>query len=185
MPRPLLLLDVDGPLNPYNAKPHRRPEGYLTHRVRPASWIARQVKWQQRPAACVRPLRLWLNPEHGQALIALPYDLVWCTTWTDEANTWISPLLGLPQLPYVDWPSMHHGDPDDLHWKTRHLVAWVAGRPFAWVDDELTERDTSWIAIHHPAPALTVHVDHRFGLQPAHFTTLAEWAAGLAGAESV
>src|SRR4029453_12130743 len=25
--RPALLVDVDGPLNPYAAKPHRRPEG--------------------------------------------------------------------------------------------------------------------------------------------------------------
>jgi hypothetical protein len=27
---PLLLLDVDGPLNPWRAKPEKRPEGYQT-----------------------------------------------------------------------------------------------------------------------------------------------------------
>lgn len=31
--RPVLLLDVDGLLNPYAAKPHRRPEGYQAHRL--------------------------------------------------------------------------------------------------------------------------------------------------------
>jgi hypothetical protein len=31
--RPLLFLDVDGPLNPYAAQPERRPEGYTTIRV--------------------------------------------------------------------------------------------------------------------------------------------------------
>lgn len=40
MNRPLLYLDVDGPLNPYAAKPHRRPAGYATHRMKPEGWIA-------------------------------------------------------------------------------------------------------------------------------------------------
>ncbi|MGW2283385.1 hypothetical protein [Streptomyces phaeochromogenes] len=33
MNRPLLFLDVDGPLNPYAAQPERRPDGYTTLRV--------------------------------------------------------------------------------------------------------------------------------------------------------
>lgn len=36
--RPLLLIDVDGPLNPYAAKPQSRPRGYGTHRMRPTGW---------------------------------------------------------------------------------------------------------------------------------------------------
>jgi len=176
-PRPLLLLDVDGPLNPYVGKPYRRPEGYLTHRVRPASWMDRQT---DRLPAHRKPLRVWLNPLHGPALLALPYELVWCTTWKDEANEHLAPLLGLPELPYVDWSRMHHGDPDGLHWKTRQLVEWAAGRPFAWVDDELEPQDTAWIAAHHPAPALTLCIDHRFGLRPEDFATLTRWAAELA-----
>lgn len=36
--RPLLLLDMDGPLNPYRAAPHERPAGYSTHRMRPTEW---------------------------------------------------------------------------------------------------------------------------------------------------
>ena len=28
-----------------------------------------------------------------------------------------------------------------LCWKTRPLVEWAAGRPFAWVDDEITGAD--------------------------------------------
>lgn len=34
MSLPLLFLDVDGPLNPYAAKPEKRPEGYTTLRVK-------------------------------------------------------------------------------------------------------------------------------------------------------
>lgn len=74
--KPLLLIDVDGPLNPYAAKASRRPEGYDTHRMRPTGWEGPHVK----------PLRVWLNPEHGPALTALPFELAWCTTWQAEAN---------------------------------------------------------------------------------------------------
>ncbi|MEV8097363.1 hypothetical protein [Kitasatospora sp. NPDC085879] len=177
--RPLLLLDVDGPLNPYRAKPHRRPEGYLTHRVKPASWLTRHPGT---PPASVKPLRLWLNPDHGPALLALPFRPVWCTTWTAEANEWIGPPIGLPELPFVPWPRMHHGDPDGLHWKTRYLTEWAAGRPFAWVDDEIEPQDTAWIAANHPAPALTLRIDHRYGLRPDDFAVLAAWAAALPAA---
>lgn len=38
--RPPLLVDVDGPLNPYAAKPSQRPDGYETHRLMTPSWEA-------------------------------------------------------------------------------------------------------------------------------------------------
>ncbi|WP_329490069.1 hypothetical protein OG618_26670 [Kitasatospora sp. NBC_01246] len=177
MTLPLLLLDVDGPLNPYAAKRHRRPHGYGTHRVKPDCWVAR---FPQRPAERVRPLRIWINPDHGPELLALRYELVWATTWMDEANTFIGPLLGLPVLPYIHWPELHQQDPDGLHWKTRNLVAWAAGRPFVWVDDELGPQDAEWIAAHHPAPALTLHVDPEIGLGESDFTALREWAEAVA-----
>lgn len=62
--RPILFLDVDGPLNPYAAKPHRRPEGYQTFRFH-----AGTPEWGK------RGLRVWLNPSHGPQLLALPFDL--------------------------------------------------------------------------------------------------------------
>jgi hypothetical protein len=33
-------------------------------------------------------------------------------------------------------------------------VAWADGRPFVWVDDEITDADRNWASTHHPAPAL-------------------------------
>lgn len=87
--RPVLLVDVDGPLNPYAAKPHRRPEGYQTHRLLTPRWEAaerrRLTEWGL-PNKPVKPLRVWLSPDHGPALEALPFDLVWATTWEEEAN---------------------------------------------------------------------------------------------------
>ncbi|MFE3504139.1 hypothetical protein [Kitasatospora sp. NPDC059160] len=173
---PLLLIDVDGPLNPYAAPDSRCPEGYGTHRLLPESWVARHAP---QPREQVEPLRVWLNPAHGPELLSLPYELVWATTWMDEANTFIGPRLGLPELPYVRWTDLFGEggeDPDGLHWKTRDLVAWAAGRPFVWLDDELGPQDIEWIAAHHPAEALPLWVDPRAGLRDLHFAALREWA---------
>lgn len=171
LPRPpLLLMDVDGPLNPYAAKPTRRPEGCLTHRMRPRGW--------DDPA--VKPLRVWLDPSHGAALRALPYELVWATTWEAEANVWIGPRIGLPELPYIDWgPGAGKRTSTGVFWKTERIVEWAAGRPFAWVDDEVGDRDREFVARRHPGPALLHHVDPRRGLLPYDFARLAAWAGAL------
>ncbi|ORT59929.1 HAD domain-containing protein [Streptomyces sp. CB03238] len=167
--KPLLLIDVDGPLNPYAAKARRRPEGYTTHRMRPSGWTE------------VKPLRVWLNPAHGQELreLAHHYELVWATTWKGEANDWMGPHLGLPELPYIDWPRMHGKAPRGTFWKTQYILEYAAGRPFAWVDDDITAYDREMVEREHLAAALLVHVDPRIGLIRTDFDALAEWAAAL------
>ncbi|MGW1213235.1 hypothetical protein ACWD5F_26810 [Streptomyces sp. NPDC002499] len=162
MSRPLLFLDVDGPLNPYAAQPERRPEGYTTLRVSLESG---------------RRLRVWLNPAHGAALLALDYDLCWATTWMETANRWIGPVVGLPELPYVDFgEGLFAQRPDGVHWKTEAILAYADGRPFAWVDDEQGPADDEFVAARHPAPALLHHVNPRIGLREPDFTALAAFA---------
>lgn len=176
MSRPLLLIDVDGPLNPFQAKPTQRPAGYLTHRMKPPTWIAQHQPWEK-----VRPLRVWLNPDHGPALMGLPFDLVWCTTWMGDANEWIGTHLGLPEFPHVVFPETHLPDrADGTYFKTWEVVRWAAGRPFAWVDDQVTDADREYVADIHPGPALLLTVDPQLGLLPADFEQLADWAASLA-----
>ncbi|MBQ1125019.1 hypothetical protein ACH4RA_15840 [Streptomyces smyrnaeus] len=170
--RPLLMLDVDGPLNPFAARWPRRPRGYRTHRMLPPSYAARR----EAAGRDVRPLRVRLNAAHGKRLLGLGYDLVWATTWAAEANEYIGPPLGLPRLPVVEWPEKIVPELDGLLFKTRHVVEWAAGRPFAWVDDALTARERRFVGAHHPGPALLHHVDARFGLREDDFATLARWA---------
>ncbi|MEU7554773.1 HAD domain-containing protein [Streptomyces sp. NPDC044571] len=174
--RPLLLLDVDGPLNPFRS-PLAGLRGYTSHRMRPAVWMSRRPPDSR---SAQRGLHVRLHPAHGARLLALPYELVWATTWMHEANTMIAPHIGLPaDLPVIEWPELFARDPDGLSWKTRPLLDWAAGRPFAWVDDMISSRDRAWVAARHPAPALLLRIRPRRGLRPRDFDALAAWAAQL------
>ncbi len=170
---PLLLLDVDGPLNPFAARWRLRPRGYTTHRFKPANWLARHAPL---PAEDVRPLRVWLKPGHGVQLTALPYDLVWATTWMHGANEHIGPVLGLPELPVIEWRELFTPGPQGAHWKLPRIVEWAGGRPFAWVDDGITDDDKLYVSEHHDGPALLHWVDPGRGLRAKDFAALRSWA---------
>ncbi|MFB7189093.1 HAD domain-containing protein [Streptomyces sp. NPDC056178] len=162
--RALLFLDVDGPLIPFGAV--SRP--YPTYAAGP-----------ELHGADANPLLNRINPEHGPRLAALPCEVVWATTWMADANECIAPRIGLPQLAMVVWPEPSGIDDQDerngLHWKTRTLVEWAAGRPFAWVDDEVTNTDRAWVAAHHQGKALLHHVDPRHGLADTDYAALDSW----------
>lgn len=165
--RILLFLDVDGPLIPFGGPPQQDPAPRRTSAYAPMA--------QDAPA---NPLLTRLNPGHGPQLIALGCDLVWATSWAAEANEEISPRIGLPRLPVVDWPRDCEEQPaGGVHWKTPALVAWAAGRSFVWVDDEIGEADRSWVARHHPGGALLHRVDPRAGLADGDFSAIGRWLA--------
>ncbi|MGW3652677.1 HAD domain-containing protein [Streptomyces sp. NPDC000878] len=176
-PVPLLFLDVDGPLIPFGGTPEQYPDGYPTYRP------ARRPRL---PAAEANPLLPRIDPALGPRLAALGCELVWATTWMEEANECVAPWLGLPDLPVVTWPDPASDAPHGglggsgvgaagVHWKTRPLVEWAAGRDFVWLDDEIGGADRSWVAAHHPGRALLHRVDPRHGLGDADFMVVEEW----------
>ncbi|MFD4261831.1 HAD domain-containing protein [Streptomyces sp. NPDC058534] len=153
--RPLLFLDVDGPLIPFGT-PTGRPQGAAVDTG--------------------NPLLTRLVPGIGTRLLALGCDLVWASTWMSEANDVVGPRVGLPTLPVVQWPDAEGEEgPQGLHWKTRALVEWAGGRPFVWVDDEIGGIDRQWVAACHPGPALLHRVDPAEGLTEVDLATLARW----------
>lgn len=168
--RPLLFLDVDGPLIPFGATSQRYPTYQMASELQNAG---------------SNPLVERINPAHGPRLAALGCDLVWATTWMTDANDCISPRLGLPELAVVVWPAPSEFDEQDersgMHWKTRALVDWAAGRTFIWVDDEISDADRSWVMTHHAGQALLHAVDATCGLTGADFGTLRGWLARVHG----
>lgn len=164
--RPLLFLDVDGPLIPFRARPTRRRH--------PSNDLAGPSN-----EASGNPLVDRLGQADGRRLLELGCQLVWATTWMAEANEVISPRLGLPDLPVVDFPDTDDEPVRGLHWKTMFLTRWTAGRPFVWIDDETTDVDRQWVRSHHPARALVHRVDPFVGLADADFSSIRRWLADL------
>ncbi|MCO8269775.1 HAD domain-containing protein [Actinoplanes sp. TRM 88003] len=147
MPAPLLFLDVDGTLLPF------RDRG-------------------RAGAGSANPLPARLDPADGARLLALGCELVWATTWNDAANEELAPRLGLPELPVVAWPDV---PVRGLHWKTTALMRWAGGRPFAWLDDEISDVDQWWVAGQYPAPALLRRVDAGSGLGKTDYAAVRDW----------
>ncbi|WP_336157797.1 HAD domain-containing protein [Amycolatopsis sp. VC5-11] len=150
--RSVLFLDVDGTLLPFGPG------------------------CEQREAD---PLRR-LDSRWGIRLASLPVELVWATTWEDEANTELATRLGLPPLPVVRWPERSPAEEREdqwfgMHWKTRTLVAWADGRPFVWVDDEITDGDREWVLARHPGRALLHRVEPGRGLAEEDFAVIGDW----------
>lgn len=115
-------------------------------------------------------------------MLRLGYELCWATTWMDDANRWIAPVLGLPELPFVDFgDALFQERPDGVHWKTAALVDYARGRAFAWVDDEQGDPDQAYVTTHHRGRGLLHHVNPRIGLREGDFRTLAGFARTVAG----
>ncbi|MEV4104234.1 hypothetical protein AB0J42_28635 [Nonomuraea sp. NPDC049649] len=54
-------------------------------------------------------------------------------------------------------------------------MAWADQRPFAWVDDEITDADRDWVSAHHPGRSFLHHVPSPRGLTDDDFITLERW----------
>lgn len=157
-PRPLLLVDVDGVLNPWQAL--RRPAGFTEHFF-PGS------------------PRVWLSAAHGELLNSLAgaFELVWATAWEEDANTYLAPVLSLPPLPVIEFSGIQQRGL--VFAKLPAVIAAVGDRPCAWIDDQHGAEHRAWAA-GRQAPTLILDIDPAVGLTAAVAGQLAAWAADLA-----
>ncbi|NKZ03412.1 HAD domain-containing protein [Actinomadura latina] len=160
MGSPVVLLDVDGVLNPFE-RPHR---GFKRHECSPNGTV----------------FKLWLNRAHGPSLLELAEstgaELAWASYWCDHANEWIAPRVGLPELPFVPIPRFPGSEEGRTlgAWKARHVAAWAEGRPFVWFEDE---PDATECIAGEPnvADHLLVEIDPLTGLTDDHLDIAATW----------
>jgi hypothetical protein len=150
---PLLLLDVDGVLNPFAAP--ACPPGYSEHDFFPGE----------------EPVRLC--PAHGPWLqeLATRFQIVWATAWGDEANRLLAPRLQIPDLPVVAFPPVpfHPGD------KLPAITRFSGDRPLAWIDDALPAEAHTWAA-RRGTPTLLVSIDPAEGLTRPVVDHVLQWA---------
>ena len=155
--RPLLLLDVDGVLNIYGAV--ARPPGFTDHDLFPSD---------------DEPVRL--NLAHGAWISEMlaTVDIAWATSWNDEANRLLAPLLGIPPLPVVGMPRPPF-EPGD---KVPRIDAYAGDRPAAWIDDLHTPVAFEWAAA-RPSATLLITADPAVGLTRDAVDRVLAWASTL------
>ena len=197
--KPLLLLDVDGPINPAGQmtkhgtlvsklRAGEEPFWYELHHLKPTGWDESDT------------LPAWISAEMGSMIAGLQdvFQLVWCTAWEHEANRLLSPLLGLPtDLPVIEfpagamrseWAKRHLGS-----WKTPHILAWLKANgldadgtplPWVWADDEVRKADRAFFAGHYgeekgdpvAVPRWIFHIEPSHGFRRFDFDALKTWA---------
>jgi len=154
VPRPLLLVDFDGVLNPFAAA--RCPTGFT------------EFGLDEFPGD--EPVRL--NPDHARWLrdLAPRYEMAWASACPEDLNLYCARLIRLAPMQRVPMPT----PPFDPDLKVGAVDAFVGHRAVAWLDDAFGAAARVW-ARERRGPTLLVDVDPAIGLTLNHIDVLAAW----------
>jgi len=161
----MLLLDVDGPLNVFGGD-----FGVLSAK----GFSAVQANGYA----------VMVNPAVGELLKEFAQrhgmQLVWATMWQELAHEHIAPIFSFEQMPHVSFAGgVPTGTPIEVYTKTPNIAAACGGRPFAWLDDEITQADVEWMDRNCSTPHLLVPVSAATGITRSHLDTVAQWVTNL------
>lgn len=160
--RPVLYLDVDGVLNPYQSNgPHKHWPDYV-----------------KRPVAVPgdRTYRLWASQTSADALVDLcrvhDTEIVWATSWAAHIAL-IEDLYRIPAGPAVlpcsaIIDSLHSTGKVDL------VSAHAGARPVIWIDDCIGPDDKAW-AHARAAATLLLRPNPAIGLRRVYLDAIDTW----------
>lgn len=116
------------------------------------------------------------------------FDMVWATTWMDQAATLLCPRLGIGAAwPYIDISREIEltsvGTWETETWKLPGMERWAEGtsRPIAWLDDDLGSDAQAWAQgrSESVAPTILVPTDPSRGLSDDEVEVLLAWSRSL------
>jgi len=169
MPKPLLLVDVDGVLNVFGFG----IEGYPSGAINPAP------EFEKVFAAQGYTISFPLGLTGRMAKLNEAFECVWATIWEDQANKLIAPELGVG----YEWPVIKfQGWGRQYTWKLPDVREWceenARGRRVAWVDDDLHSDAEEWAEERDRAgePTVLVSTNYQKGLTDRLTLELLEWA---------
>ena len=153
--RPVLFVDVDGVISLFGFPTTAMPPGRL--------------HWIDGVAHCISDT----CAAHLRTL-AGRFELVWATGWEEKANEYLPFLLQMDaELPVLTFDG--RAVFGSAHWKLDAIEEYAAGRPAAWIDDNLDDECRRW-ARDRPAPTLLIETDPAVGLSDDHVRELLTWA---------
>jgi hypothetical protein len=150
--RPLLFVDIDGVLNPYDGP---CPEGFVEHDL-----------------FGDEPVRVCA--EHGRWLreLAERYDLAWGSSWSEADRAVLGRVLELPA--FVGAVVLPSGEFDPAL-KVPAIELFAAGRALAWIDDLFGPSAWDWAAA-RGTPTLLIPIDPAAGLTRPSVDQLLAWS---------
>jgi hypothetical protein len=185
--KPLLLLDIDGVLNLFDA---RIPTG--KHWWTTKGQIRREMRTPDHLRdAVVAGYELVLDPRHTEWMSELEevVEPIWATMW--QENAW---LVGLEVGFGVDWDFI---DFDSFYtplakfqartgngvgpYKQPGIAAILGDRPGIWVDDDMTREQLAWAKARTESgiPTLFIQPDPEFGMTREHVDAIITFAEDL------
>ncbi len=154
--KPLLLVDIDGVLNPFVRAGDLMPEGYTEHVIAGQQVLLRRIHGE------------WLHD------LADRFELAWVSTWEAASNTLIGPAIGAPpELPYIEF---RERTDDGWTWKLPAVRRYAEDRALAWLDDDPGPDAAGWAAT-RAARTLIVSPDPRTGWTEDEYRQLVAFGA--------
>lgn len=193
MARPVLYLDVDGVVN--FIKHPRKGSPYEWDDIERAQ-VASPIEGDDRTFKITYSKTLSLKLLELEAYC----DIEWLTTWGHEANTHISPLIGLPQdLKVTGTVDDYRAERDtgqsglvivnSYNWKLETIKKDQNEnpRPFIWADDNAIDYPArEWLANLDEVPWCTIIPTHiEGGLNPTHIMYMREFIQAVREREEV